>query len=143
MVDGQRIRGAIKRFGSEVDAFDLMSMFRWMVTVAAWTLWAEQIVRAIRGEDAKSSRTTTYVTALYVALLANGTANKAREAIAFRESISEMRQLLREGSQDATQRDERAAAMHTQLYNVTVKMAWVAGFTLLAAFVTLVVTIVK
>ena len=132
----------LRKLGSVVDAYDAFSMFLWMTGFSAFVSWAQMIVRAIRGEAVQQDWRTTYSAAAFIAALVVGSASKARGGAALGESLVEMRKLLREGAKDAEARDKRATVMQKQLYRVNVAMASLAGLTLLAAIVTLVVTIV-
>lgn len=134
----------IRELRTSVDAFDvLFGLFPWMAAYMAFVMWANKIVNAIRGEEVTDDWRTTSATVAFIAARSIASATEVRESVALRESVVEMRQLLREAAADAEARDRRAADREDKLFSVTVKMAWVAGFTLLAAIVTLVVTIVK
>ena len=62
--------------------------------------------------------------------------------MALRESLIEVREVMRTAAEDDAERDQRNAARDERIYKVTVAMAVVAGVTLAAAIITLVVTLV-
>ena len=140
----RRLSQLIRELRSSIDAFDvLFGLFPWMAAYIAFVTWASKIVNAIRGEEVIDDWRTTFATVAFIAARSIGSAAEVRGNVALHESVVEMRELLREAAADAEARDRRAAEREAKLFSVTVKMAWVAGFTLLAAIVTLVVTIVK
>lgn len=97
-----------------------------------------------------------FATAAYIATRSLVAATEVRESVALRQAvggtrqavsdtrqaISDTRELIHDMAREAETRDQRAARRQDQLFKVTLTMAWVAGLTLLAAIVTLLVTIV-
>lgn len=128
---------------------------------AAFVAWTDVIVRALKGEDASENWKTLVGSAAYMGSRAMVSSTNFRASVALNEAVAETGQSLREVAADAEARDERtremlqravadaearekrAAEREGRLYKVTLTMAWVAGLTLLAAIVTLGVTIAK
>lgn len=138
------------------DSFDIFfGLLPLMASYAAFVCWAKLIVRAIRGEEVQEDWRVTVATAAHIGIRALVAATEVRESVALRQavgetslaishthqSVSDTRQLLNDIAVDATNRDHQSRKQQDQLYKVTLAMAWVAGFTLLAAIVTLVVAI--
>jgi hypothetical protein len=150
-------------FFGDIDVFDLVFGFGpWMAAYAAFVTWLNLIVRAVRGEDVEQDRRTTYATAAFIGARAIYSATHTRETVGLHNSVVELRELQREAAKDAEARDKRmrellqqaaadaearetrgAADRERNLYKINVAMAVLAGLTLAAAIVTLVVTIVK
>jgi len=152
----------LRRIRAYIDGFDvLFGLFPGLTGYAAFVSWARVIVRALRGEAVIEDRRTTYATAAFIAARAISSGTHVRQSVALHESIRELRELLGEAAADAEAREKRlaetleAAALDAEarerraadrdkrLYKVNVAMASLAGFTLLAAIVTLVVAIVQ
>ena len=156
----------MKRFlqerGLYLDAYDvLFGLVPGLAGYAAFVAWADVIVRALRGEDTSENWRTFVGSAGYIGSRAMISSANARSNVALHDSVTEMRQLLREAAKDAEERDSRlrdllrevaadaqareqhAAQRDQRLYRVTFAMAVLAGLTLLSAIVTLVVTIVS
>jgi hypothetical protein len=133
----------IRWLRSSFDGFDFFfGILPWMSAYAAFTSWLNDIVAALREEGGKESRRTTASTALFVATRAMADATEARESVALRGSVVEMRQLLKEAAKEAEERDKRAAARDRRLFRITVAMAVVAACTLLASMGAVVVAFV-
>jgi hypothetical protein len=152
----------VRRLFGNIDVFDLVFGFGpWLAAYAAFVSWLNLIVRAVRGEDVRQDRRTTYATAAFIGARAIYSATHTRETVGLHNSVVELRQLQREAAKDAEARDrrmrellqqaaadaeareKRAADRERNLYKINVAMAVLAGLTLAAAIVTLVVTIVK
>lgn len=128
---------------SLVDGFDVVfGLLPWLAGYGTFVIWARVIVGAIRGEEVSHSWSTDAITALFIAAGSLASAARVRAGVALHDSVAELREAAQEASEEAERRDARAAARDAQLYRVTVKMAWVAGLTLAAAILTLIVTLV-
>jgi hypothetical protein len=133
----------IRWLKSNVDAFDVwFGLLPWLTGFAMAVSWAKLIVRALRGEAVKEDWRVTYSTAAFIAVRAMADASGPRESAALRDSVTEMRGLLRDAAQDAEERDKRAATRDRRLYRTTVAMAVLAGFTLLAAIGSVIVAFI-
>jgi len=155
-------RRQLKRLGSYIDGFDvLFGLFPGLTGYAAFVSWARVIVRALRGEPVVEDRRTIYATAAFIAARAISSGAHVRQSVALRDSVVELRGLLGDAAADAEEREKRlsetlaiaaadaetrekrAADRDKRLYKVNIAMATLAGLTLLAAIVTLVVAVVR
>lgn len=154
----KRPRVARQRFAQEVglrfDGVDwLFGLIPGLFGYAAFVAWADVIVRALRGEDVSENWKTLVGSASYVGSRAMVSSTNVRASFALNEAVSETRQLLREAADEAEARDERmreflrqaaadADARDRRAAEREDKLYRVAALTLMAAIVTLVVTII-
>jgi hypothetical protein len=138
-----RVVRLIRRWRSSFDGFDFFfGLVPWMAAYAAFVSWATVIVRAIRGEAVTEDWRAVVSTAAYIGARAMADATEVRESFALRGSVAELRELLRDAARDAEERDRRAAQRERRVYRITVAMAVLAGFTLLAAIGSVIVAFV-
>jgi len=110
---------------------------------AAFVTWASLIVRAIRGEDVEPDWRVYVSTAAAMATFTIVSATRVREIAALRGAAVEMRRVVREAAEDAQRRDQRAAERDRRLNRLTTRLVTLAALTLVAAVVTLAVSIVR
>jgi hypothetical protein len=113
--------------------------------ILAFTGWSSVLVRKIRGEDVASREEwgLGLISALFVFIRSVVSREYARGAIDLRRTVVEMHAVAREAAEDAEQRDQRAARQQDRLSRLTERLVLLAGLTLAAAIVALVVTLVN
>lgn len=100
--------GDSRRLREHFDAVDVWTMALTAARYAAFVSWADVIVRAIRGEEAKENWKTSSSTAALMALSALQSASEIREFASLRGAAVEMRQLVDDATTQAELRDRRA-----------------------------------
>lgn len=113
---------------------------------ATFVSWANVIVRAIRGEEAKEDWKTTVSTGILIGVWTLTSSAKVREMASVREAAVEMRGLMDDANvqfelrdRRAAERDERASKQEARMLSLTRWLVALAVLTLAAAIVTLVV----
>jgi hypothetical protein len=117
---------------------------------AAFVSWANVIVRAIRGEEAKEDWRTFLSTGVLIGVWTLTSGAKVREMASLRGAAVEMRGLVHEATmqselrdRQAAERDRRASEREARMLSLTRWLVLLAGLTLAAAIVTLVVAIAQ
>lgn len=134
------IRERLKAYLEPIDLF--FGVFPAAASYAAFVTWASLIVRAIRGEDVKEDWRVFVSTAAAMSAFVLISGTRVREAASLRGTAVEVRELVREGADDAQQRDQRAAQQQERLTRLTRWLVVLAALTLAAAGVTLAASIV-
>jgi hypothetical protein len=144
LVTESRGRAFVKALGqAKPDSVEMFYGFLpAMAGYAAFVMWAGLIVRAIRGEPAREDWRVLLASTLFLATRTLVSGTHVRESLALRASVVEMRGLLSEGAQAAERRDQRDAERSERLRKLTIALVALAGMTLAAAIVTLIVTVV-
>ncbi len=138
MVDGRATEKS-----TTIDGIDLLfGLIPYGMTFLAATVWAPVCARVLRGEEANVPTHAPLVSGLVIASWTFVSGTRFRENIALRDSVADVRELVRVAASDGVQRDERNAARDERIYKLTVAMALLAGLTLAAAIATLVATTV-
>lgn len=133
------------------DSIDLwFGLLPWLTGYAAFVSWASLIVRAIRGEEVKEDWRLFVSSGAFIATRTVVAGARVREAAALRGAAVEMRELVREATEEAERRNQRAedrdhreSRRQARLYRLTVWLVVLAALTLAAAIVTLVVSIIS
>ena len=136
---------------ANVDAVDVwFGLAPGLVGYAAFVSWANVIVRAIRGEEAKENWKTFMSTGVLIGIWALTSGARVREMASLRGAAVEMRGLVHEAAaqseirdQQAAKRDRYALQQQARMLSLTKWLVALAGLTLAAAFVTLMVAIVQ
>lgn len=138
----------LRRMTANIDAVDVLFLLAGVVRHAAFVSWAKVIVRAIRGEEAKEDWRTLASTGLLIGTWALTSGAKVREMASLRGAAVEMRELVHEATvqsevrdRQAAERDQRASRQEARMLSLTKWLVLLAGLTLAAAIVTLVVAI--
>jgi hypothetical protein len=131
------------RLKANIDSIDLFfGIFPAAAGFAAFVSWASLIVRVLRGEEVKEDWRVVVSTGAAMSAFALVSATRVRELATQRAATVEMRELVREASEDAQCREQRAAEQQDRLTRFTKWLVLLAAVTLAAAIVTLVVSIV-
>jgi hypothetical protein len=143
----QRIR---QWLSVNVDAVDVWTVSLACARYAAFVAWADVIVRAIRGEATKENWKTLSSSAALIGLSALQSGAEIRELASLRDAAVEMRHLVDDAAAQAEVRDRSAAGRDRETANqqermlrLTKRLVVLAALTLAAAFVTLVVEVVR
>ncbi len=139
----------IERLKMYLDPIDLwFGLLPNMTGYAAFVSWGSLIVRAIRGEEAKENWRTFVSAGAFIAARTLVSGTHVRETAALRSAAVEMRELVREATEEAQQRNQRAdeqdrrdSERQDRLYRLTKWLVALAALTLASAIVTLVVSI--
>jgi hypothetical protein len=133
----------LQRLRSSIDSFDIVfGLLPGVTGYAVAASWTTALLRGIRGEHrAADERRLMIASAAHIASRAVASATQVRGDVSMERSVTEMRALLHDAAREAEERDRRAAERDERAHGINVAMAWVAGLTLAAAIVTLVVTI--
>jgi hypothetical protein len=114
-----------------------------IVRYVAFVAWADVIVRAVRGEEAKENWKTLTSTAALITFSTLTSAAEARELATLRGTAVEVRGLVDDAASQAEQRDQRAAERDRRAAEQQERMLrfnkWaviLAALTLAAAIVT-------
>jgi hypothetical protein len=141
----------LRRLKANVDAVDVwFGLVPGMVGYAAFISWANVIVRAIRGEEAKENWRTFMSTGALIGIWTLTSGARVREMASLRGAAVEMRGLAHEAAaqseirdQQAAERDRHASRQQAHMLSLTKWLVALAGLTLAAAIVTLMVSIVQ
>lgn len=125
-----------------LDSVDVLLLSAAGVAYAAFVSWMPVIVRAIRGEEVKEDWRLRVSTAGLMTAFTIVSGTRIRETAALRGAAIEMRALVREATEDAQRRDQRAVEQQDRLTQLTKRLVALAALTLAAAIVTLVVSII-
>lgn len=140
-----------QRLQANIDAVDVwFGLVPGLVGYAAFVSWANVIVRAIRGEEAKENWKTFMSTGVLVGIWTLTSGVRVREMASLRGAAVEMRGLGHEAAvqseirdQRAVERDRHASRQQARMLSLTKWLVALAGLTLAAAIVTLMVAIVQ
>jgi len=125
------------------DGFEILAVASRLTGYMAFVSWANLIVRAVKGEAVEDGWRVWLSSAAYVGTSAFLAAMQLRAGVGTHATTAEARGMMRQAATDAEQREQRDAARDGRLYRVNTAMAILAGVTLAAAIVTLVVTLVR
>lgn len=146
MAENRFLRG----LKANVDAVDVLFVLMGSAGHAAFVSWANVIVRAIRGEEAKENWRTFASSGVLVGMWALTSGARVREMASLRGAAVEMRGLVHDASaqselrnQQAAKRDFHASQQQAHMLSLTRWLVALAGLTLAAAIVTLVVAIAQ
>jgi hypothetical protein len=138
------------RLPAYLDGIDLLFFFAGLARYATFVSWANVIVRAIRGEEAKENCRTLASTGLFLGTWVLTSSAKVREMASLRGAAVEMRGLVHEATlqselrdRQASERDQRASRQEARMLSLTKWLLFLAGLTLVAAIATLVMAIAK
>ena len=111
----------------------------------AFSSWSSVIVRKLRGEEVKLGQElgSAVILTLFVFVRSVMSREYAHGAVALQHTVVDMHEVAHEAAEDAKQRDARAAEQTLRLTRLTKMLVWLAGLTLTAAVVTLVVAIIS
>lgn len=124
---------------SKIDGIDILfGILPYGIALFLTITWGRLFIRAIHGEQAKVSTGLSVMSGLGIASWSFMSGTRARENIALRGSVIDLREALRETAADEATRDQRSAARDARMFKLTVAMAVLAGMTLLAAIATLI-----
>jgi hypothetical protein len=134
-----------------IDAVDIwFGIVPGIVRYAAFVSWAEVIVRAIRGEESKGNWKTFTSTGVLIAVWTVTSGSRVREMASLRGAAVEMRGLVHEANvqaelrdRQAAGRDHRSSLQEARMLSLTKWLVALAGLTLAAAIVTLVVAMAR
>lgn len=140
-----------RREKAKIDAVDVwFGLVPAFALYAAFVSWANVIVRAIRGEEAKEDWRTFLSTGVLIGAWTLTSGAKVREMASLRGAAVEMRGLVHEATmqselrdRQAAERDRRASEREGRILSLTRWLVLLAGLTLAAAIVTLVVAIAQ
>lgn len=142
MAENRFLRG----LKANIDAVDVLFVLMGSVGYAAFVSWANVIVRAIRGEEANENWRTVASSGVLVGVWALMSGARVREMASLRGAAVEMRGLVHDAAAQselrdrrATQRDHDASQQQARMLSLTRWLVALAGLTLAAAIVTLVV----
>lgn len=122
-----------------IDSIDLaFGLIPSAATFLVAVVWGRVLVRSLRGEGGEVPMSASVVSGIAIASWSYVSGTHARQNLLLRESVADVRDLIRESASDEAQRDERNAARDERVYKLTVAMAVLAGLTLAAAIATLV-----
>lgn len=117
---------------------------------AAFISWANVIVRAIRGEEAREDWKTFASTGFLIGVWTLTTGAKVREMATLRGAAVEMRGLMDEANlqfglrdRQAAERYKRASMQEARMLSLTKWLVALAVLTLAAAIITLVVAVAQ
>lgn len=141
----------LQRLTENIDAVDVwFGLVPGLIRYAAFVSWADVIARAIRGEAARENWRTRFATGALIAIGTITSGARVREMASLRGAAVEMRGLVRDAAAQAELRDQRAAerdrlASQQQMHmlSLTRWLVALAGLTLAAAIVTLVVAVIR
>jgi hypothetical protein len=141
----------LRRLTGNIDAVDVtFGLLPGVVGYAAFVSWAEVIVRAIRGEEAKGNWKTLTSTGLLISVWTLTSGTRVREMALLRGSAVEMRGLVNDAAAQSELRDQRAAERERQasrqeanMLSLTRLLVTLAGLTLATAIVTLAVALAR
>jgi len=141
----------LRRLTENVDAVDLWFGFvPGLIRYAAFVSWADVIVRAIRGEAARENWRTRFATGALIAIGTITSGARIKEMASLRGAAVEMRGLVRDAAAQAELRDQRvaerdhlASQQQVRMLSLTRWLVALAGLTLAAAIVTLVIAMVR
>lgn len=135
---------------STLDPAILWFVLHALAGFGAFVTWQDEIVRAIRGEDAKDDWRVNIPTAMLITFWTLTTAARGREMASLKGAIVEMRGMVDDAAEQAELRDQRAAEraredaeQQMRMLRFTKWLVALATLTLAAALVTLAVTIVS
>jgi hypothetical protein len=135
---------------ANIDSVDVWFLSVALARYAAFVAWADVIVRAIRGEEAKENWKTLTSSAALIGFSALTSAAEVREFASLRGAAVEMRALVGDAAAEAELRDERAAERDRRvaeqqegMLRLNKRAIILAALTLGAAVVTLAVTIAR
>lgn len=98
----------LRRLKANVDPVDVWFGLGGLIGYAAFVSWADVIVRAIRGEDAKENWRTTTSTGMLIGIWTLTSGARVREMAALRGATVEMRALVHDAAAQSELRDRRA-----------------------------------
>ncbi len=138
-----------RRVTAGIDAVDVWFGFvPAFARYAAFVSWANVIVRAIRGEEAMENWRTFASTGILISVWTLTSGAKVREMASLRGAAVEMRALVQEANMQselrdvqADERDQRISRQEARMLSLTKWLVLLAGLTLAAAIVTLVVAL--
>ncbi|HET9154262.1 MAG TPA: hypothetical protein VFN85_09130 [Solirubrobacterales bacterium] len=146
MAENRFLRG----LKANMDAVDVVFVLFGSVGYAAFVSWANVIVRAIRGEEVKESWRTVASSGVLVGVWALMSGARVREMAALRGAAVEMRGLVHDAAAQsevrdrrAAERDDSASQQQERMLLLTRWLVALAGLTLAAAIVTLVVALAQ
>lgn len=146
MAENRFLRG----LKADVDAVDVLFVLMGLVGYGAFVSWANVIVRALRGEDAKENWRTSTSTGMLIGIWTLTSGTRVREMAALRGAAVEMRSLVHDAAaqsevrdQRAAERDHHASQQQAHMLSLTKWLVALAGLTLAAALVTLMVAIAQ
>lgn len=138
------------RLPAYLDVIDMLFFLAGLARYATFVSWANVVVRAIRGEEAKENWRTLASTGLFLGTWVLTSSAKVREMASLRGAAVEMRGLVHEATvqselrdRQAAERDHRASRQEERMLSLTKWLLLLAGLTLVAAIVTLAVAIAK
>lgn len=121
-----------------------------IVRYAAFVAWADMIVRAVRGEEAKENWKTLTSTAGLITFSTLTSAAEAKELAALRGAAVEMRRLVDDAAdqaelrdQRAAERDRRAAEQQERILLLNKRAVALAALSLVVAIVASVVAVAR
>jgi len=140
----------LRRLKANVDPVDVWFGLGALARYAAFVSWANVIVRAIRGEEAKENWKTVTSTGVLIGIWTLTSGARVREMASLRGAAVEMRGLVHDASaqselrnQEAAERDYHASQQQAHMLSLTRWLVALAGLTLAAAIVTLMVAIAQ
>lgn len=141
----------LRRLKASVDPVDvLFGIVPASLGYAAFVSWANVIVRAVRGEEAKENWKTFMSTAMFIGVWALMSGARVREMASLRGAAVEMRGLAHEAAaqseirdRQAAERDRHASRLQAHMLSLTKWLVALAGLTLAAAIVALMVSIAQ
>lgn len=144
-------RRFLQRLTENIDAVDVwFGLVPGLIRYAAFVSWADVIVRAIRGEEARENWKTRSATGALIGIWTLTSGARVREMASLRSAAVEMRGLAHDATAQAELRDQRvaernrlASQQQTRMLLLTRWLVALAGLTLAAAIVTLVIAMVR
>lgn len=141
----------LQRLTENIDAVDMWFGFiPALILYAAFVSWADVIVRAIRGEAARENWRTRIATGALIAIWTITSGARVREMASLRGAAVEMRGLVDDATAQAEVRDQRAAErdrlasqQQMRILSLTKWLVALAGLTLAAAIITLVIAVIR
>jgi hypothetical protein len=147
MTQRQAISGWLK---ANLDPSVLWFVLHAFASFTAFFTWQDEIVRAIKGEEAKDEWKTNMPTSLLIVFWTLTSAGRAKEIASLREAAVEMRGIAHDATeqaelreQRAAERDRRAAEQQERMLLYNKRAIILATLTLTAAIVTLAVAIAR
>lgn len=143
-------RQFLRGLKANIDAVDVVFVLMGSVGHAAFVSWANVIVRAIRGEEARENWRTIASSGMLIGFWALMSGARVREMASLRGAAVEMRGLVHDAAvqselrdQRAAERDHHASQQQAHMLSLTMWLVALAGLTLAAAIVTLIVAMVQ
>lgn len=145
-----RRRTLTKWLKANVDSVDVWFVLQNLAGYAAFVSWADVIVRAMRGEEAKENWRTLSSSAALIAFWTLSAGGRVREMASLRGAAVELRGLAHDAGaqselreQRAAEQDQRSEAQQARMLRLTRWLVALATLTLAAAIVTLAVTLAR